>query len=133
VQSSNEGIIVCEMEQPAVAGSNRVVAYIGGKGFAASLGPVPLAVATSNPLTVSGVSPSGTSTIGNGLITVTGEIRNVLAIFRLLNLSGPPILTFRPFGDSMAAAARPKHWGVSRQATGREFDPTSLKFSSLLI
>jgi hypothetical protein len=33
-------------------------------------------------------------------------------------------LTSGPFGDSMSAAARPKRWGVFRQAKGREFDPS---------
>jgi hypothetical protein len=34
------------------------------------------------------------------------------------------MLTSRPFGDSMSAAARPQRWGVSRQAKGQEFDPS---------
>jgi hypothetical protein len=29
----------------------------------------------------------------------------------------------------MSAAARPKHWGVSRQAKDREFDPTKVEVS----
>jgi hypothetical protein len=32
-------------------------------------------------------------------------------------------MTSGPFGDSMSAAARPKRWGVFRQAKGPEFDP----------
>jgi hypothetical protein len=32
-------------------------------------------------------------------------------------------LTSGPFGDSMSAAARPKRWGVFRQAKGRELKP----------
>jgi hypothetical protein len=28
----------------------------------------------------------------------------------------------------MSAAARPKRWGVSRQAQGQKIDPTNLKF-----
>jgi hypothetical protein len=42
------------------------------------------------------------------------------------------LLTSGPFGDSMSAAARPKRWGVSRQAKGREFDPTKVEFFTLL-
>jgi hypothetical protein len=33
-----------------------------------------------------------------------------------------------PFGVSMSAAARPKRWGVSRQAKGRDSIPTRLTF-----
>jgi hypothetical protein len=40
--------------------------------------------------------------------------------------------TSGPFGDSMLAAARPKRWGVSRQAKCREFDPTSFEIFTLL-
>jgi hypothetical protein len=42
------------------------------------------------------------------------------------------ILTSGPFGDSMSAAARPKRWGVFRQAKGREFDPSSFEHFTLL-
>jgi hypothetical protein len=42
------------------------------------------------------------------------------------------LLTSGPFGDSMSAAARPKRWGVSRQAKGQEFDPTRVELFTLL-
>jgi hypothetical protein len=42
------------------------------------------------------------------------------------------ILTSGPFGDSMSAAARPKRWGVFRQAKGREFDPGVIELFTLL-
>jgi hypothetical protein len=32
---------------------------------------------------------------------------------------------------SMSAAARPKHWGVSLQAKGREVNPTGVELSTL--
>jgi hypothetical protein len=41
-------------------------------------------------------------------------------------------LTSGPFGDSMSAAARPKRWGVFRQAEGREFDPSRVELFTLL-
>jgi hypothetical protein len=44
---------------------------------------------------------------------------------------GLPYPTSGPFGDSMSAAARPKRWGVSRQAKGREFDPTRVEMFTL--
>jgi hypothetical protein len=40
--------------------------------------------------------------------------------------------TSGPFGDSMSAAARPKRWGVFRQAKGREFDPFRFELFTLL-
>jgi hypothetical protein len=40
-------------------------------------------------------------------------------------------LTSGPFGDSMSAAARPKRWGVFRQAKGREFDPSKVEFGGI--
>jgi hypothetical protein len=42
------------------------------------------------------------------------------------------LLTSGPFGDSMSAAARPKRWGVSRQAKGQQFDPTQVELFALL-
>jgi hypothetical protein len=42
-----------------------------------------------------------------------------------INLTLPTRLTSGPLKDSMSAAARPKRWGVSRQAIGREFNPTT--------
>jgi hypothetical protein len=42
------------------------------------------------------------------------------------------LLTSGPFGDSMSAAARPKRWGVFRQAIGREFDPSRVELFTLL-
>jgi hypothetical protein len=41
-------------------------------------------------------------------------------------------LTSGPFGDPRSAAARLKRWGVSRQAKGREFDPTRVEILALL-
>ena len=75
VQSSNEGIIVCSIEKPTTAGANPVAVYVGGRGLAASLGGKLLAVATTNALNVSRVSPEATSMAGGGLITLTGEQR----------------------------------------------------------
>jgi hypothetical protein len=40
--------------------------------------------------------------------------------------------TSGPFGDSMSAAARPKRWGLFRQAKGREFDLSRVKLLTLL-
>jgi hypothetical protein len=31
------------------------------------------------------------------------------------------------FGNSMSAVARPKRWGISRQAKGQGFDPTKFE------
>jgi acyl-CoA synthetase (AMP-forming)/AMP-acid ligase II len=42
------------------------------------------------------------------------------------------IPTSGPFGDSMSSAARPKRWGVFRQAKGREFDPSRFELFTLL-
>jgi hypothetical protein len=42
------------------------------------------------------------------------------------------LLTSGPFGDSMSAAARPKRWGVFRQAKGREFDNGVIELFTLL-
>jgi hypothetical protein len=42
------------------------------------------------------------------------------------------IPTSGPFGDSMSAAARPKRWGVFRQAKGREFDPSRVELFTQL-
>jgi hypothetical protein len=42
------------------------------------------------------------------------------------------LLTSGPFGVSMSAAARPKRWGVFRQAKGREFDRTRVEVFTLL-
>jgi hypothetical protein len=41
-------------------------------------------------------------------------------------------LTSKSFGDSMSAAARPKRWGMSRQAKGQKFDPTEVELLTLL-
>jgi hypothetical protein len=49
------------------------------------------------------------------------------------SLSAAAILTSGPFGDSMSAAARPRRWGVSRQAKGREFNPTRSNLSPYLL
>jgi hypothetical protein len=43
------------------------------------------------------------------------------------------LLTSGPFGSSMSAADRPKRWGVSRQAKGREIDPTRVEFLCSLL
>jgi hypothetical protein len=42
-------------------------------------------------------------------------------------IDGPVQFFLGPLGDSMSAAARPKCWGVSRQAKGREFNPTKVE------
>jgi hypothetical protein len=42
------------------------------------------------------------------------------------------LLTSGPFGHSMSAAGRPKRRGVSRQAKGKEFDPTKVGLFALL-
>jgi hypothetical protein len=39
--------------------------------------------------------------------------------------------TSGPFGDTMSAAARPKRWGVSRQAKGREIDSNGVEYFTL--
>jgi hypothetical protein len=41
-------------------------------------------------------------------------------------------MTSGPFGDSLAAAARPKRWGMSLQAKCLEFDPTNVELLTLL-
>jgi hypothetical protein len=40
-------------------------------------------------------------------------------------------VTSGPFGVSMSAAARPKRWGVFRQAKGREYDPSRFELFTL--
>jgi hypothetical protein len=40
--------------------------------------------------------------------------------------------TSGPSEDSMSAASEPMRWGVSRQAKGREFNPTRVDISTLL-
>jgi hypothetical protein len=63
---------------------------------------------------------------------------NTLAegLFHSLDANAPQllqaVLTSGPFGDSMSSAARPKRWGVFRQAKGREFDPSRFELFTLL-
>jgi hypothetical protein len=52
-------------------------------------------------------------------------------VFCLVVLCMTLLLTSGPFGDSMSAA-RPKRWGVSRQAKDREFNPTRVELITLL-
>jgi hypothetical protein len=91
--------------------------------------PSPLSLATElyhpSPLSL---GSGGRGNVGANLLKNRGRRPSA----RFLDQGhGASTLTSGPFGDSMSAAARPKPWGVFRQAKGRQFDPTRVELFTL--
>ena len=81
IQSVSDGIIVCMLPNDNTAGANTILVTVDGKGYASSLTPEQPFIAFTNPLGISGVSPSEVSVEGGGEVTITGETCTVIAHF----------------------------------------------------
>ena len=73
IQSVSDGIIVCMLPNDNTAGANAILVTVEGKGYASSMNPEQPIIAFTNPLGISGVSPSEVSVEGGGEVTITGE------------------------------------------------------------
>ena len=74
IQSVGDSIIVCTLPDGNTAGANTILVTVDGKGYASSLDPEQPFIAFTNPLGITGVSPSEVSLEGGGEVTITGEV-----------------------------------------------------------